>query len=87
MKERIRSNGSEQTGIAACPGVKNCLAVVTFQAAIKGSSVKDIWRKLRAKLAVIVGREVISVHCCIPTEMIRLMLLEFSVLYKLIKVL
>jgi len=42
MNEGSRSDGSEQTEIAACPGVKNCLSVVTFQAAVKVGSLKSI---------------------------------------------
>lgn len=41
----------------------------------------------RELLTAIRRKEVISVHCCITTEIIRLMLLDFVVLYKLMEVL
>lgn len=50
MKEE-RSFGCEQTGITACPSVKNCLSVVTFQATVKASCFESIWRKLRANFS------------------------------------
>lgn len=51
MKEWSSADGCEQTEIAACPGVKNCLSVVTFQVVIKASCLKTIWRKLRANFS------------------------------------
>lgn len=46
------------------------------------------WGKAESKLlAAIMRKEVSSVRCCISTEMIRLILLDFIILHKLMKVL
>lgn len=59
-----------------------------FSGCYKSQLFEDYLEKAESKLlTVITGKEVISVHCCITTEIIRLMLLDFVVLCKLMKVL
>lgn len=57
-----------------------------FSGYYKSRLFEEHLEKAESKLLTeIKGKELISVHCCIHTELVRLMLLDFTVLYKIIE--